>query len=455
MGISFQIEDRPQLAEDLWLLRTLRFTKPASKWPELGRDDHQRLVLSDAVALYLTTDEPDGLVAAFYMPENNILYLAKSGSSDPQYVTESTLFFDTLTSANGSEDLLPFLARRSCNRINKRIRKLCHSFDFSHIDLLHELKEYEPTETEFHGPWYRIFIKILQAENQLDTPSFKQVLIHAITFCNDRLEKNPEFSDKTESHRPFFELLCAASTLLNSQFYERFERGFNTQLERRLEKLVDYLAVSRLIKVWRRYGRDTRIEWITGVEHSRIPRVLTTAGVGERHLNREVDETKSYRPDLFSNMNWRYRGWQGDPTKGITFVPCMHAEINLILYLMSNVKNIQTRVDEPLPIGSGERTCFACSLWMDEFNRILKMKWTTGSTSGRSGYNWALPNAEAIVPYVGVEGYNRITSHICQGVTDAIGGVIRDEVEKAIESFHDRSYSEYMRNLRLQTARQS
>ncbi|KAG5732266.1 hypothetical protein E4T56_gene11456 [Termitomyces sp. T112] len=243
MSFASQIEDRPQLAEDLWLLRTLRFTKPASKWPELGRDDHQRLVLSDAVALYLTTDEPDGLVAAFYMPENNILYLAKSGSSDPQYVTESTLFFDTLTSANGSEDLLPFLARRSCNRINKRIRKLCHSFDFSHIDLLHELKEYEPTETEFHGPWYRIFIKILQAENQLDTPSFKQVLIHAITFCNDRLEKNPEFSDKTESHRPFFELLCAASTLLNSQFYERFERGFNTQLERRLEKLVDYLAI--------------------------------------------------------------------------------------------------------------------------------------------------------------------------------------------------------------------
>ncbi|KAH0586997.1 hypothetical protein J132_04527 [Termitomyces sp. J132] len=455
MSFASQIEDRPQLAEDLWLLRTLRFTKPASKWPELGRDAYQRLVLSDAVALYLTTDEPDGLVAAFYMPENNILYLAKSGSSDPRYVAESNLFFDTLTSADGSEDLFPFLARRSCNRINKRIRKLHKSLKFCHVDLFNRLREYEPTETEFHGPWYRIFIKILQAEYQLDTPSSKEVLIHAITFCEDRLKKNPEFSDKTESHRPFFELLCAASTLLNSQFYERFERVLHTRLERRLEKFVDYLAVSRLIKVWRRYGRDTRIEWITGVEQSRIPRVLTTAGVGERHLNREVDETKSYRPDLFSNMNWRYRGWQGDATKGITFVPCMHAEINLILHLMSNVKNFQSQVDEPLPIGSGERTCFACSLWMDEFNRILKMKWTTSGNNGKPGYNWALPNAEAIVPYVGVEGYNRITSHICQGVTDAIGGVIRDEVVKAIESFHDRCYSESMEKLRLEAAKQS
>ncbi|KAH0586996.1 hypothetical protein H2248_005816 [Termitomyces sp. 'cryptogamus'] len=117
MSLASQVEDQLQLAEDLWLLRTLRFTRPASKWPDLGRDDHQRLVLSDAVALYLTTDEPDGLVAAFYMPENNILYLAKSGSSDPRYVAESNLFFDTLTSADGSEDLFPFLARRSVGTI--------------------------------------------------------------------------------------------------------------------------------------------------------------------------------------------------------------------------------------------------------------------------------------------------------------------------------------------------
>ncbi|KAH0584616.1 hypothetical protein H2248_010149 [Termitomyces sp. 'cryptogamus'] len=442
MSLASQVEEQPQLAEDLWLLRTLRFNKPASEWPELGRDAYQRLVLSDAVALYLTTDEPDGLVAAFYMPENNILYLAKSGSSDPRYVAESTLFFDTLTSADGSEDLLPFLARRSCRRINKRIRKLHDSLKFLYIDLYKAAGEYEPTDTEFHGPWYRIFIQILQAENQLNTPSFKEVLIHALTFCNDRSKKNPEFSEKAESQRAFFESLCAASTFLNSQFFRSYEyRDLLTRLERCLEKLVDYLAVSRLIKVWRRYGRDTRIKWITGVEHSAIPRVLITAGIGERHLKAlEVDETKNYRSNLFSNMDMRYPGWQGDVTKGITFVPCVHAEISLILHLMSNVKNLQTRMDEPIPLGSGKRTCFACSLWMDEFNRILKMKWTTSSNNGKPEYNWALPNAEAIVPYVGAEGYARITSRISEDITDAIGRVINDEVEGAQETFLDRNF---------------
>ncbi|KNZ77879.1 hypothetical protein J132_03155 [Termitomyces sp. J132] len=398
MSLASQVEEQPQLAEDLWLLRTLRFNKPASEWPELGRDAYQRLVLSDAVALYLTTDEPDGLVAAFYMPENNILYLAKSGSSDPRYVAESTLFFDTLTSADGSEDLLPFLARRSCRRINKRIRKLHDSLKFLYIDLYKAAGEYEPTDTEFHGPWYRIFIQILQAENQLNTPSFKEVLIHALTFCNDRSKKNPEFSEKAESQRAFFESLCAASTFLNSQFFRSYEyRDLLTRLERCLEKLVDYLAVSRLIKVWR-------------------------------------------RSNLFSNMDMRYPGWQGDVTKGITFVPCVHAEISLILHLMSNVKNLQTRMDEPIPLGSGKRTCFACSLWMDEFNRILKMKWTTSSNNGKPEYNWALPNAEAIVPYVGAEGYARITSRISEDITDAIGRVINDEVEGAQETFLDRNF---------------
>ncbi|KAG6873980.1 hypothetical protein C0995_007936 [Termitomyces sp. Mi166 len=337
-----------------------------------------------------------GVVAVFYKPENNILFLAKSGSSDLRYEAESALFFRTLTSANGFEDLLPFLARRSCIKVNKRISKLRDSLETLYDELLDAAKRYEPKDKEFHGPWYKIFIQILQAENQLHPLSAQQVLIHTLTFLMDRLKRNPQFSDKTESHRPFAELLYAASTFLDSDFCLLHERrNALNRLGLHLQKLTDYLDVSRLSKVWQRYGRDTCIKWITNVEQSGVPRMLAPAGVGERHLEViRVDEMSKYKSYMLSNMDIKYPGWRGEASEGITFVPCMHAEINLILYLMGSIQSLQIRPDEPLPIGCSQRSCFACSLWMDEFNRVLKMKWMTSRNNGQPRYDWVLPSGQ-------------------------------------------------------------
>ncbi|KAG6892910.1 hypothetical protein C0992_011969, partial [Termitomyces sp. T32_za158] len=206
-----QAEDQPKIAEDLWLLRKLHF-EPDTSPLEICREAYQRLVLSDTIALYLTTDDLDGVVAAFYMPQDSILFLAKSGSSDPSYAAESTVFFRELANANGFEDLLPFLARRSCNRVNKRIRKLRYYYNPSGNELIRIARKYEPTDTEFSGPWYRKFIQIIRTEDQLDELSSKQILLHALTFCKDQLEKDFEFSNNPESHRSFAGLLYAAST---------------------------------------------------------------------------------------------------------------------------------------------------------------------------------------------------------------------------------------------------
>ncbi|KAG6870230.1 hypothetical protein C0992_000659, partial [Termitomyces sp. T32_za158] len=218
-----QAEVQPKIAEDLWLLKTLCFSPPDTPPVEIPREAYQRLILSDTIARYLTTDDQDGVVAAFYMPQDSILFLAKSGSSDPSYEAESTVFFRELANADGFEDLLPFLARRSCNRVNKRIRKLRYYYNLFGGKLLTAAREYEPTDTEFSGPWYRKFIQIIRTEDQPDTLSFKQILLHALTFCKDQLETNFEFSDKPESHCSFAALLYAASTLLHSDFFPLLE----------------------------------------------------------------------------------------------------------------------------------------------------------------------------------------------------------------------------------------
>ncbi|KAG6868211.1 hypothetical protein C0993_006184 [Termitomyces sp. T159_Od127] len=445
-----QAEVQPQIAEDLWLQRKLSSLMATSPPPEICREAYQRLVLSDTIALYLTTDDRDGVVAACYMPQDAILFLAKSGSSDSSYIAESKVFFRELANANGFEDLLPFLARRSCNRVNKRIRKLRHYYKMFGEELLREARKYEPTDTEFSGPWYRKFVQIAQTGNQLDKLSFKQILLHVLTFCKEQLENNIEFSDKPESHRQFAALLYAASALLNSDFYPWLENeNCLSRLGRQLEKITDYLRVSRLIKVWRRYGQDTNIKWIADVEQSEVPRTLATAGVGERHLEaiywRNVHQTTDdYRPYLFRKMDWRFPGWKGEASETITFVPCMHAEIRLILYLMGSFGNLQTRHDETIPIGCGQRSCFACTLWIYEFNRVLQMKWTTRRNNGPPRYDCALPRAEAIVPYVGAEGYQRITSYVHQGIRDAIAEVIREQLGDAVEDYVD----DYFRRLR-------
>ncbi|KAG6883775.1 hypothetical protein C0993_003892 [Termitomyces sp. T159_Od127] len=441
-----QAEIHAQFAEDLWLLRKLRSSTLTST-PEICREAYQRLVLSDTIALYLTTDDQDGVVAACYMPQDAMIFLAKSGSSDSSYEAESTVFFRELANANGFEDLLPFLARRSCNRVNKRIRKLRHYYKMFEAELFIAATKYEPTDTEFSGPWYRKFVQISRAENQPDTPSSKQILLHVLTFCKDQLGKNLEFSDKPESHRPFAALLYAASVLLNSDFYSLMEHedGYYS-LGRQLEKITEYLRVSRLIKVWRRYGRDTNIKWITDVQQSDLPRTLATEGVGERHLEAVFQRNvhQCYRPYIFKHMDQTFPGWRGETSETKTFVPCMHAEIRLILHLMGSFANFQTPRDETIPIGCGQRSCFACTLWITEFNRVLRMKWTTRYNNGQPRYDCALPRAEAVVRYVGVEGYHRITSYVHQGTTDAIREVINKESGDAVEDYMD----DYCRSLR-------
>ncbi|KAG6875415.1 hypothetical protein C0992_003959 [Termitomyces sp. T32_za158] len=441
---SGQAEAQSKIAEDLWLLQKLRFS-PDTLPLEISRDAYKRVILSDTIALYLTTDDLDGVVAVFYMPQDSILFLAKSGSSDPSYAAESTIFFRELANADGFEDLLPFLARRSCNRVNKRIRKLFYYYDLFVDELLRAAREYEPTDTEFSGPWYRKFIQVVGTGDQLDTLSFKQILLHALTFCKDQLETNLEFSDKPESHRSFAGLLYAASTLLYSDFFPLLERQNGlTRLGYQLEKITDYLRVSRLIKVWQRYGRDTHVKWVNYVEPSGVPRMLVTTGVGKRHLEAVYPGNRNFKPHLLNNMDMKYPGWNGEDSEPITFVPCMHAEIRLILYLMGSFTNLQSQGDEVLPIGCGQRSCFACTLWINEFNRVLQMKWTTGCNNGHPRYDCALPSVEAVAPYIGAEGYQRITLYIQQGITDAIGAVIRSEYPDAEEAYLD----DYFRNLR-------
>lgn len=329
-----QAEVQLKIAEDSWFLQKLRYS-PKPFPLEICREAFQRLALSHTISLCLTTDDRDGAVAAFYLPQDSVLFLAKSGLSDPSYEVESTIFFRELANADGFEDLLPFLARRSCNKVNKRIRKLRYIYNLFGHYLFKAAREYEPTDTEFSGPWYRKFIQIIRTENQLDTPSFKQILLHSLTFCKDQLDNNLVFSDKPESHSSFAGLLYAASTLLHSDFFPLVERQkCLTRLGRELKKITDYLRVSRPIKVWQRYGRDTHVKWVT-VESSGVPRMLATAGVGERHLEAVFQGGETvvdfYMPYLLRNMGGVYPGWNGEDDP-ITFVPCMHAEIRLILY---------------------------------------------------------------------------------------------------------------------------
>ncbi|KAG6915020.1 hypothetical protein DXG01_013902 [Tephrocybe rancida] len=116
------------------------WTSDFSNVPALDSDVLACVPPLNTAPLYLTTDLSNSAVAAFYIPTNPTLFLAKSGHLNDEDHAATALFLDHLKEANYFEDVTPFLVRYGTAKVNK----LRETSEEQIEELRREVQVYEP-----------------------------------------------------------------------------------------------------------------------------------------------------------------------------------------------------------------------------------------------------------------------------------------------------------------------
>ncbi|KAG6873011.1 hypothetical protein C0995_003972 [Termitomyces sp. Mi166 len=342
------MSNQDELTENLWFLSKLSRSNPPDydiHSTDEPTEHSSTLRVLDAVAIYLTTGQSDGVIACFYQIEASTLIFAKSGCVNAEDRSAVTSFLKEIHAAEKWIDLLPFLAQRSAHQVNKKIRKLRTSFleCFDHLRRLAE-RHYMPSsyEPEFHGRWYRAFLKA----NKLDATELAEVpqaLVRVLESCRDYLTNNQEFANTPDACADFSRLLYATRTLFDTPFFSIYGPF---KLKRHLAKVTQYLDIARVIKSYKKLRRrEIGVEWIEDDGRRAVERILDTATVGngfKKAFVEGADMENEAKDIMLSTMDSKFPGWRGDEKGSLQVTLSVHPEIRLYLELVK--RNIaQTR----------------------------------------------------------------------------------------------------------------
>ncbi|KAG5335770.1 hypothetical protein J132_09045 [Termitomyces sp. J132] len=350
------------LTEDLFFLKGFRSSSYLSRDTFVSQEE----LILNAVALYMTTGRPDGVVATFFHESTFTLYLAKSGPSNDMDAAKATSFLSCLNDATGFETLLPFLALYSAENVKKRVQNLCHSFE------------------KILG----LLVKIAPEDDNTALENLKTLLKFPFTFDNT-----------TEAHDNFTNIIAASSDLLKrfsflqSALPSKYANVYLSRLKRNLTKVVQYRDANRLIWFVRRNSSKFTIFWVPDTSQRRLS---STGTVVDRHLDGFLAWAI---PDFNLNKKDQIRELMAsaltytDQTLEVTLF--VHPEIRLIMYL-TEVVGVQSQYPSgtQLYIGSGKRICGCCEQWIDAFNNCITVKWTTTFLNNGMRYDWKIPDPD-------------------------------------------------------------
>ncbi|KAG6913104.1 hypothetical protein DXG01_009650 [Tephrocybe rancida] len=384
-----------ELTQHMWLLKKLHYDEPTTV-TRIDKDTFLHLTTLDAVALYLSTDSPIGTVAAFHSPHDSKLFLASSGPFDPDHKRVSTKFFEVVVAATCLEDGLVFLAQSEprANQVNKRRSKLYTSLLSSSNIIIQEIHEYQPTSQSLHyafpGFWSKKFLEETHKDRM--KRSEKELLYDLVDTCKALLSPERTFSSDAQGLQEFSRLLVHAKTLLDSDFLQIVYEGSNKRrLLRHLARVTAYLDIRYIIKFWRKYRSMMQVEWVRAPNMAQGATVLglNMTGVTERYLDVVLkkcvlldDPESEYRCIMEEELDWDCPGWRGEDCGSIQL--CVHAEIRLILHLSGALSGESEAGSKWLAIGSSQKSCLGCTLWMGAVNSAKKsLPWITNMNHGQ------------------------------------------------------------------------
>ncbi|KAH0580352.1 hypothetical protein H2248_001855 [Termitomyces sp. 'cryptogamus'] len=383
-----------QLTEDLWFLSKLRSNIPGKS--KVLAEHVSTLTILDAVAIYLTTGQSDGVIACHYQDTPATLILAKGGCVNDEDRSAAISLLKEITAAKDWLDLIPFLSRRSSDQVNKKIRKLRTSFVENYNFLCKAAGEYEPDPDplmyEFRGRWSRAFLK-KNGLNQTVPTEVPRILVRVLNLCNDYLMGNQEFGNTRTAWIDFIELLYATRTFFDSRFFSTLG---GTRLKRRLAKVTQYIDITYAIKFLRSLDGEICVEWITDVGYGTVNRMLDTSAIGNRYKKTFVEDSNlenDAKDIMLAELDWKFPGWSGDQEGTIPVTLFVHPEIRLFLDLVK--RNIAQARD--IVIGCSQKRCYACKLWIKELESATKMKFITDlEFGGKLRFDWVCPDVTVL-----------------------------------------------------------
>ncbi|KAG5350376.1 hypothetical protein C0989_011299 [Termitomyces sp. Mn162] len=392
------------LSEDLFFLGRLISSHPPH--PFLNKQE----LLLNAVALYMTTGHPDGVIATFFHETSFTIYLAKSGPLSHDDAERATSFFSCLKVATGFKSLLPYLARYSVENVEKRVRNLSHSLK----DLL---------------PW--VSDVVLQHEENAALESLESLLKSPFTFL-----------DTAESHNTFTNIIAASKNIL--ALFSPFSCALASlygieeplsRFKRRLGKIVQYLDINQVIRFVQRNSSKIIFFWVPDTTRGQISVNLGT--LKDRHLDGFLESATA---NLFPAQRAKSRELMAvaltypDQTVEVTLF--VHPEIHLIMYL-TDVVGVQNQYppDTRLCIGSSKNICGCCKQWIDAFNNCMTVKWMTTFHNDGMYCNWKIPDPDLV---------QHIQAAVCQG-NDAVVERVKQRMEEVfsveLDCFWDRLFA--------------
>jgi hypothetical protein len=100
----------------------------------------------------------------------------------------------------------------------------------------------------------------------------------------------------------------------------------------------------------------------------------------------------SLSEDTIYRLGSRFRYVRSNWTAHRTVHACIHAELRIILHLSSRPQI----PDFPGPsCNQLKRSCFCCTMWIDEYNTFFNTNWMTGGSEGKPHADWAFPGSAA------------------------------------------------------------
>ena len=374
-----------QLTENLWFLSKLLPPNPRDPNAYESVEHESTLAVLDAVSIYLTTGQSDGAIACHYQDLPATLILAKGGRVNSEDRSAVASLLKELAAAKSWLDLIPFIAQRSPDKVNKRIRKLRTCFLRCFDDMCRDIRTYEPdpdsSMPEFRGRWSRVFLK-RNGLDQTATTEIRQTLAQVLNLCKDYLMGNQEFGNTPPALADFIRLLYATKTLLDSQFFETYNY---VTLKQRLAKVTQYLDIHYAIKFLRGLGGTINVEWVTDVGYGTAKCILDTTAVGERFKKSCVSYASQDTKDIMLwIMDSKFSGWRGDKEGSIQVTLFVHPEIRLFLDLVR--RNLVQNSD--VVIGCSQKRCYACKLWIEGLRSEAEMGLVTTFDSGKPRFDW-------------------------------------------------------------------
>ncbi|KAG6873979.1 hypothetical protein C0995_007935 [Termitomyces sp. Mi166 len=178
----------------------------------------------------MITGEKGDVFASTFLPQQRVVLLAKNGDPSKEDLRQGAALIHLLRNSERMRDILPFIAERGAEGVQKRLAKFYGLMKASKDTLTYEVQNYTIGEE---------FFSHLRKGSGKETSSaiVKRILGTIIETC----AKERTFSKDTSSHEAFVFLVSAVVALGNSKFFKYFTK----------KKSVDKLGDTKLSEFWR------------------------------------------------------------------------------------------------------------------------------------------------------------------------------------------------------------